>query len=31
LLASWAATTDDTEQPASTDGPEQAESVETPD
>ena len=30
LLASWAATTDDTE-PASTDDSEQAESVETPD
>jgi hypothetical protein len=31
LLASWAATTDDIEQPASTDDSEQAESVETPD
>jgi transcriptional regulator with XRE-family HTH domain len=31
LLASWAATTDDIEQPASTGDPEQAESVETPD
>jgi hypothetical protein len=31
LLASWAATTDDIGQPASTDDSEQAESVETPD
>ena len=31
LLASWAATTGDTQQPASTDDAEQAESVETPD
>jgi transcriptional regulator with XRE-family HTH domain len=31
LLASWAATTDDFEQPTSTDDSEQAESVETPD
>jgi transcriptional regulator with XRE-family HTH domain len=31
LLASWAATTDDTQQPASTDDAEQAESVQTPD
>jgi hypothetical protein len=31
LLASWAATTDDIEQPAGTDDSEQAESVETPD
>jgi transcriptional regulator with XRE-family HTH domain len=31
LLASWAVTTDDIEQPAGTDDPEQAESVETPD
>jgi transcriptional regulator with XRE-family HTH domain len=31
LLASWAATTSDIEQPAGTDDPEQAESVETPD
>ena len=31
LLASWAATTGDTQQPASTDDPEQAESVQTPD
>jgi hypothetical protein len=31
LLASWAATTDDIERPASTDDSEQAESVETPD
>ena len=31
LLASWAATTHDIEQPAGTDDPEQAESSETPD
>jgi hypothetical protein len=31
LLASWAATTDDLQQPASSDDSEQAESVETPD
>jgi transcriptional regulator with XRE-family HTH domain len=31
LLASWAATTDDIAQPAGTDDPEQADSVETPD
>jgi hypothetical protein len=31
LLASWATTTDDIEQPASTGDPEQAESVEAPD
>jgi hypothetical protein len=31
LLASWAATTDGIQQPASTDDSEQAESVETPD
>jgi hypothetical protein len=31
LLASWAATTDNIEQPAGTDDSEQAESVETPD
>jgi transcriptional regulator with XRE-family HTH domain len=31
LLASWAATTDEIEQPASTDDSEQAESVDTPD
>jgi transcription regulator MmyB-like protein/helix-turn-helix protein len=31
LLASWAATTDDIEPPASTDDSEQAQSVETPD
>ena len=31
LLASWAATTDNMEQPASTDDSDQAESVETPD
>jgi transcriptional regulator with XRE-family HTH domain len=31
LLASWAAATDDIEQPAGTDDPEQAESVQTPD
>ena len=31
LLASWAATTHDIEQPAGTDDSEQAESVETPD
>ena len=31
LLASWAATTDDLEQPASTDDSQQAESAETPD
>jgi hypothetical protein len=31
LLASWAATTDDLEPPASTDDSDQAESVETPD
>jgi hypothetical protein len=31
LLASWAATTDDFEQPASTDEPEPAEPLDTPD